>query len=215
MEPFGLAVTCVVAAVAALAAALSAEVLVPRYAPAVPYAAGRALQWTTAAAAAVLAALLALRTGPTPALAAYVVLATGTAVLSRIDLHSKLLPNRISGFVFIAGLVLFSFAAILRGELSNLIRALAGASLLLILYVILRLISPRSIGMGDVKLAPTVGLYSGYLGWNALGLAVLLGFLAGGAVSLALVLAGKAGRKAKVPFGPSMLAGTVLAILLG
>jgi leader peptidase (prepilin peptidase)/N-methyltransferase len=41
------------------------------------------------------------------------------------------------------------------------------------------------------------------------------GFLIGGVFSIGLVLAGRAGRKSKVPYGPFMVLGAMLAIFAG
>jgi leader peptidase (prepilin peptidase)/N-methyltransferase len=42
-----------------------------------------------------------------------------------------------------------------------------------------------------------------------------LGFLFGGLVGVGLVLFKEGGRKTKVPFGPFMIAGTLVAVLVG
>jgi leader peptidase (prepilin peptidase)/N-methyltransferase len=70
-------------------------------------------------------------------------------------------------------------------------------------------------GLGDVKLAGVLGLYTGFLGWGAWAVALFGGFLFGGVVSIALVLAGRAGRKSKVPFGPFMVAAAMVAVFVG
>jgi leader peptidase (prepilin peptidase)/N-methyltransferase len=80
-------------------------------------------------------------------------------------------------------------------------------------YLILGLISPGGIGMGDVKLAAPVGLYLGYLGWTQLLYGGLLGFVLNGVVTL-LVLRRKGHKQAmEVPHGPSML-GALAALAL-
>ena len=38
--------------------------------------------------------------------------------------------------------------------------------MLFVVFLVLALISPRSIGMGDAKLAALLGLYLGWLGWG-------------------------------------------------
>ena len=70
-------------------------------------------------------------------------------------------------------------------------------------------------GFGDVKLAGVLGLYLGWLGWGEVIVGGFLGFLFGGVVGIALMVMGKAGRKSKIPFGPFMLAGALVAILAG
>ncbi len=80
-------------------------------------------------------------------------------------------------------------------------------------YLVLGLISPKSIGMGDVKLAAPIGLYLGYLGWDQLLLGGLLGFILNGLVTVALL--SRNGRKTvtEVAHGPSMLGATVAVTL--
>src|SRR4051794_9453619 len=75
------------------------------------------------------------------------------ARLTVIDIKHQLLPNRI---VFpsaaIAGVLLLS-AGLLMHDGATALRTILGAVVLWVLYVILRLISPSSMGYGDVKLA--------------------------------------------------------------
>jgi leader peptidase (prepilin peptidase)/N-methyltransferase len=55
-------------------------------------------------------------------------------------------------------------------------------------------------------------MYLGWLGWSELLVGAFGGFLLGGLSGLGLMLAGRAGRKTMIPFGPFMLAGAWLAI---
>jgi leader peptidase (prepilin peptidase)/N-methyltransferase len=57
-----------------------------------------------------------------------------------------------------------------------------------------------------------IGAYLGWLGWGALGVGAFLGFLLGGVLGAALMAVGRAGRKSKIPFGPFMLAGALIAV---
>jgi leader peptidase (prepilin peptidase)/N-methyltransferase len=69
--------------------------------------------------------------------------------------------------------------------------------------------------MGDVKLAALVGLILAYRSWTVLFGGTLMGFLLG-AVASVLVLASRRGnRKSSIPFGPFMLSGALIAIMLG
>jgi leader peptidase (prepilin peptidase)/N-methyltransferase len=67
-------------------------------------------------------------------------------------------------------------------------------------------------GFGDVKLAGLLGLYLGWLSWSSVVVGTLAGFLFGGLVGAALLVARKAGRKTAIPFGPYMLAGAMFAV---
>jgi leader peptidase (prepilin peptidase)/N-methyltransferase len=70
-------------------------------------------------------------------------------------------------------------------------------------------------GFGDVKLAGVLGLVLGWLGWGELVVGGFLGFLLGAVLGGVLMVARRAGRKTKIPFGPFMLLGALLAILWG
>jgi leader peptidase (prepilin peptidase)/N-methyltransferase len=70
-------------------------------------------------------------------------------------------------------------------------------------------------GLGDVKLAVVLGLVLAYLGWGPLAVGAFGGFLVGGTVAIALVAVGRARMGSGVPFGPSMLVGAWIGIVLG
>ncbi|MCY1234897.1 hypothetical protein D9M72_474940 [compost metagenome] len=97
----------------------------------------------------------------------------------------------------------------------NLLAAVIGCAATFVIYLILALISPRGIGMGDVKLSAPLGLYLGYLSTGHLVLGIALGFIVGAVTSVLLVTGGLAGRKSTLPFGPSMFLGCILTVLWG
>ncbi|MGC5166329.1 hypothetical protein [Luteimicrobium sp. DT211] len=59
-----------------------------------------------------------------------------------------------------------------------------------------------------------VGLPLAWVGWGTLATGVLLAFLLGGLWSVGLLATRRAHRKTAVAFGPFMLAGALLAIVL-
>ena len=193
---------------------LVADVLVRR---ALPQLAGDA-SWragiTTAVGTFVLSALLAWRFGASAELPAYALLAVIGTQLARIDLRHHLLPNRLVLALLSGGLLMLACAAVVLGESGNLLRGLAGASTLFLVYLILALTSRNGLGMGDVKLAAPLGLYLGYLGWSQLFYGGALGFVAGGLAALSLVLRNRGGKPLQIAHGPSMLAAALGIILL-
>jgi leader peptidase (prepilin peptidase)/N-methyltransferase len=70
-------------------------------------------------------------------------------------------------------------------------------------------------GMGDVKLAGVLGLFLGWLGWDALAVGALAAFILGGLFGVALIVARRARSKTAIPFGPWMLVGAWIGILAG
>jgi leader peptidase (prepilin peptidase)/N-methyltransferase len=193
---------------------LLVEFLLPRVLPRLAGSSGTASRITTAAAAFGLSALLAWRFGTSAELPAYLVLAVTGVQLARIDILHHLLPNRLVLPLLGAGLLLLTFPAAVAGDAGSLLRGVAGAATLFVLYLILALTSKNGLGMGDVKLAAPLGLYLGYLGWSQLFYGGALGFVAGGIASVVLVLKNRANKPKEVAYGPSMLAAGLAVILL-
>ncbi len=133
--------------------------------------------------------------------------------LGRIDIARHLLPNPLVLTLLIGGLLLL-LPAFFNNQAADLARALAGCVILFAAYLILALISPAGIGMGDVKLAAPIGLYLGYLGWSQLLYGGLLGFIINGLVSAVAASRNRRISGAEVPHGPSMLLATTAVALL-
>ncbi len=104
--------------------------------------------------------------------------------------------------------------AVLLGTWPDLLRALLAAAAAGGVSLLAALAAPSGLGLGDVKLLALLGLLLGWAGWGVLLAGVFLGLLAGAAGSLLLVVAGRAGWRTAVPFGPPLLLGAVLALLL-
>ena len=169
---------------------------------------------TTAALTGLLCAALALRVGADWSLPAFLALAVLAVQLARIDMAHHLLPNPLVLALLIAGLALFTVSSTASAGWSPLLRAAIGAAILFLVYLVLALLSPSGIGMGDVKLAAPVVLYLGYLGWSHLFYGGALGFVLGGIFSVVLISFRRAEKPAEVAFGPSMLAAALGVVLL-
>lgn len=152
--------------------------------------------------------------GPAWELPAYLYLAAIGVALTMIDLDVRRLPDAIVLPAYPVALLLLTGAAALSGEWGQLLRALIGCAAVFLLYGILFVVKPGGMGFGDVKLSGVLGLYLGWWSWSALAVGTFAAFLLGGVVGLALVVAGRAGRKARIPFGPWMIAGGFLGILV-
>jgi leader peptidase (prepilin peptidase)/N-methyltransferase len=147
-------------------------------------------------------------------LVAFLYLAAISIALAAIDLETMRLPNAIVLPAYLVGAVAFTAAAALSGAWQQLATAGLGLAIMGAIYLLPALIRPDAIGGGDVKLAGVLGLFLGWMGWSALGVGVIAGFILGGAWGVALILAGK-GRSARVAFGPWMLAGAWIGIIAG
>ena len=149
------------------------------------------------------------------AVPAYLALAFICVVLAVIDARTRLLPNRITYPAFPVMLGLLLAASVGLGDLGRLARGLLAAVAVGGFFLALALISPRGMGLGDVKLAPTLGLALGWLSWGAVAFGVFAGFLLGGLAGLAAIVLLGLTRKSLLPFGPWLVAGALLGVLAG
>jgi leader peptidase (prepilin peptidase) / N-methyltransferase len=153
--------------------------------------------------------------GVTWALPAFLYLGAVGVALGAIDLDTKRLPNALTLPSYAVGGVLLLLPAVADSAWDSYLRAWLGAAALFSFYLLLVLVYPAGMGLGDVKLAGVLGLYLGWLGWGVLVVGGFLGFLLGAVVGAGLMLSSRAGRKTKIPFGPYMLVGALLAIVWG
>ena len=126
--------------------------------------------------------------------------------LAAIDIDRRIIPNRI---VLPAAVCLLALqSAFSPGRAAEY--ALAGLAAALFLLLPL-LVYPSGMGMGDVKLALLLGFV---LGRNV-GIALFVGVLLAAAVSLALIaFHGVIARKVAFAFGPFLSLGALVALFL-
>jgi len=111
--------------------------------------------------------------------------------------------------------VLLATAALLTGAIPDLIRGLLGAGAYFVgAALIWLLVKGRGFGAGDVKLAPQLGLFAGFLSWGTLGWSVFGTALIGGVIAFAMIAMGAAKMKTELPYGPPMILGSWMAIVL-
>lgn len=151
-------------------------------------------------------------------LPAFAYLAAVSVALALIDLDTRRLPDVIVLPSYPVAMGLLALAAWNPGagnDWSAWVRSVAGAAILSGVYLLVVLVYPAGMGLGDVKTAGLVGLYLGWVGWGALAVGGFAAFLLGGVWSIALLLTGRAGRKTGIPFGPWILAGAWAGLLVG
>lgn len=128
--------------------------------------------------------------------------------VSLIDLHDKIIPNEIVLFGLVAGVIML-FALPYAGK--SWVEGLGGGGGAFLALLVIALIAPGGMGLGDVKLAAVIGLFLGR--WSAMGL--LFSFLAGGLISGLLLLLRIVGRKSHIPFGPWLALGSIIVSIYG
>lgn len=112
-------------------------------------------------------------------------------------------------------LFLLTGVTALTGEWESLLRGLAGAAAYFTgTSIVFMAVRGQGFGAGDVKLSVQLGLFAAYLGWGVLGWAVFATAVIGGVIAIVMVIAGRAGRKTELPYGPPMILGAWTAISL-
>ena len=171
------------------------------------------------ATTAALFALVAFVTAFSWLLPALLALTWSLVVATVIDLEHRIIPNRLTYRLPFVLLVLLVPPTVWGpGSVDDLLRGLLAAVLLpagmLALSEGYRLLRGRSgFGMGDVKLLVSLGLVCGYLGWFNVIVLLYGAVITAVVVAFGLILAGRAKLASRIPFGPYLAAGTLLAIL--
>ncbi len=134
-------------------------------------------------------------------------------VLLLIDWRTTLLPNAIIHPTYGLLAVLIPLAALIDGDLGSLYRAgwgwlVIGGWFWLFWFLF------GAWGFGDVRLSRVLGPALGYLGWSYLLMGLGLMVFAGGIGGVVLALVKRSLRR-RFPYGPFMLVGAALAVLVG
>jgi leader peptidase (prepilin peptidase) / N-methyltransferase len=153
-------------------------------------------------------------------LPALLVLVWSLVVGSIIDLEHRIIPNRLTLRLPLVLLPLLFGAAALDGSWADLRRGLiAGVAvpgLMFLLSEAFRLLRGQAgIGMGDIKLAISIGLVVGYLGGLELVVFAYGTIISAVIIAVGLMLAGRAKLASRIPFGPYLAIGAMLPILAG
>ena len=92
---------------------------------------------------------------------------------------------------------------------STMVAGFVPAAILGLLFVVGR----GGLGDGDVRLAPLLGMYLGYLDIVLVPVALLIAAVLGSVVAVIVLMRG-GDRRSTIPFGPFLAAGTLAAVLM-
>ncbi|HET9492007.1 MAG TPA: prepilin peptidase [Methylomirabilota bacterium] len=127
--------------------------------------------------------------------------------IAAIDLEHQVIPDSISLPAIAAGLAL-SFVTPSRVWVDSLLGITVGAGIPFAVIILSR----GGMGGGDMRLGALIGAF---LGWQLALLSLFMAVLLGGVVATALLVAGRKGRKDRIPFGPFLAGSGVICLLWG
>ena len=125
--------------------------------------------------------------------------------LAATDLEQRRLPH-----ILLDPLIVIAVAFTPFNPEVEPLAAVIGAAVAVAFLGVLGLIVRSGVAVGDLYLVAPLGLI---LGWPAIFLAIFLAALISALTSVVLLLSRRVGMKSYIPFGPSLVAGTVLTLL--
>ena len=132
--------------------------------------------------------------------------------LSLIDIDTHLLPRRIVYRTIAVAMPLLALSAFFDNTGSIAGMFIGGLGMWCILRV-LEVVSRGDLGGGDVGLGALLGLYLGWISYEAIFVGLIAAFFVGGLFAVALLVTRKANRNTHFAFGPFLIVGTLIAVL--
>ena len=169
----------------------------------------RAVGWRTAALALLAAAaglgLVARSQLPWWATAAYLGMLALLVLLTATDLEQRVLPHLLLDPLIVAAVVFVPFNPAVK-PLDAIIGAVVAVAFMGLAGLLIR----AGVAMGDLYLVAPLGLL---LGWQGVLPAIFIAALLSAVASLFLLATRRVGLKSYIPFGPFLVAGTVITLL--
>ena len=166
-------------------------------------------------------AVLGAEFGDTTVVLPMLVLGACLVAVTFVDLEHLRIPDRITFPSLALALPAIVLVSVERDATGAIRGALTGAVLYFVLLLVPHLAYPRGMGFGDVKLALVMGLYLGWLGWEAgeevIGpfrlvlYALMLGCILG--VVFGLAHAAVTRRRGEFPFGPALALACIVVLV--
>jgi leader peptidase (prepilin peptidase)/N-methyltransferase len=129
-----------------------------------------------------------------------------------VDFCTHRLARGVTMRAALAGGPLLTLAAINIDETARIATMFGAFVSTLVFFLALSFMSKGGIGSGDVRLAPVLAMFLGWMGWSYVYIGLASGFILGGIWALALMFMGKANRSSHIPFGPFLCVGAVATL---
>jgi len=139
-----------------------------------------------------------------------IILCSILIIISFIDLKFKIIPNKIVLPFTLVGLSISTVIIVLENPARWWLPPVYSAGAFIFMLII-HLIYPKGMGLGDVKLSLMLGAF---LVKNVI-VGLFLGFLLGSISGLILIISKKMKLRQEIPFGPFISIGSIIALFIG
>ena len=131
-----------------------------------------------------------------------------------IDYATHRLPRGVTFRAAIVGGPLLFLAAINIDDNGRILVMFASFIITLALFALLAAFSKGGIGGGDVRLAPVLAMFLGWLGASHVYIGLGIGFIIGGVVAAGMLVTRRASASTRIAFGPFLCIGAVIALFV-
>ena len=131
-----------------------------------------------------------------------------------IDYATHRLPRGVTFRAAIVGGPLLFLAAINHDDNGRILVMFASFIVTLALFALLAAFSKGGIGGGDVRLAPVLAMFLGWLGASQVYIGLGSGFLLGGIAAGGMLVTRRASASTRIAFGPFLCIGAVIALFV-
>jgi leader peptidase (prepilin peptidase)/N-methyltransferase len=135
-------------------------------------------------------------------------------VLSFVDSTVHRLPDRLTMPALAGAAAILAASAVATSAYGHLLSAVAGAAALGGFYLLMVLLRPHAIGLGDAKLALLTGLVLGWFSLSAAVAGLIAAVAVGGVGGLLLLATRRIHLRQGFAHGPAMLLGALLVFAL-
>ena len=146
---------------------------------------------------------------------AFAIAALVSTLLVATDLAAHEIPHKIMWPGMLGLVVALLLAAAIEGSWARFGVALLTGVVIAIVYFVVAWFGKGQFGIGDVSLSLFFGTFLGWLGLEYALVGAVGAFFVHAVVTIAVLIARRAGRKAELPFGPSLIVASWLAAFVG
>lgn len=165
-------------------------------------------KWPVSVTAIVFVAAFVGLFGWTWALPAWIWIGLLGSVIVWVDIDHHRIPNQLVVAGSPGGLLL-----IVLGIPDGWLRVLISGAAVFVFLLVLAMLNPAGLGMGDVKFGFVIGTYAGSLSYLSVLIAVFVAFALAGILGLIGLAIRRLQPRSAIPLGPFLMLGLLVAVL--